>query len=109
MTRSISTASRLIPERRTILSASKTTTQRLYLFEFRVDWNDLAASTFGLGGLPNVALPIAPFSIICPATRCRLLKKSELRSSDLNLTAKSRAGIRDRLARPQTPTSETRS
>jgi hypothetical protein len=43
--------------------------QALYLFEFRVDWNNPAAATFGVGGLPNSTLSIAPFVVICPATR----------------------------------------
>ncbi len=39
------------------------------LWEFHVDWNTPANSTFGISGQPNAVLPVASFTQLCPYTR----------------------------------------
>ena len=39
------------------------------LWEFRVNWTTPANSTFGLSGQPNVVLPVASLTPVCPSTQ----------------------------------------
>ena len=54
----------------TFVGVKQSIPQALYLFRFHADWTNPANSTFGLSGMPNDTLSsIAPFTVICPATR----------------------------------------
>ena len=53
----------------TFVGVKQSLPQAIFTFEFRVDWTNPANSTFGLGGMPNNTLPVAPFVLICPSTR----------------------------------------
>ena len=53
----------------TFVGVKQSVPQALYTFEFRVDWTNPANSTFGLNGMPNNTIPVAPFVLICPSTR----------------------------------------
>ena len=53
----------------TFVGVKQSLPQAIFTFEFRVDWTNPANSTFGLGGMPNNTLPVAPFMLICPSTR----------------------------------------
>ncbi len=41
----------------------------LRLWEFHVNWTTPASSTFGFSGQPNVVLPVASFTPLCPSTQ----------------------------------------
>ena len=53
----------------TFVGVKQSVPQALFTFEFRVDWTNTANSTFGLNGMPNNTIPVAPFVLICPTTR----------------------------------------
>ena len=53
----------------TFVGMKQSVPQALYTFEFRVNWTNPANSTFGLSGMPNNTIPVAPFVLICPSTR----------------------------------------
>jgi hypothetical protein len=53
----------------TFVGVKQSVPQAIFTFEFRADWNNPANSTFGLDGMPNNTLPVAPFVLICPSTR----------------------------------------
>jgi hypothetical protein len=41
----------------------------LRLWKFHADWTTPSNSTFGLNGLPDFKLPVADYTLLCPATR----------------------------------------